>query len=286
MAVAFRELAGSPQEQYDVNGFSARRELLVAWEDRDALAIEILGEAAQHGGAFWTTYPGKPSAFAVSIRFEPLDADRPDRKTLSTLAEGLNSYSGSFAKAVVLYKTVNELDRDDGPDNEEGTQISYRMRHSAEYREIGPGGWSWVDNSNPLPTDRPLAKWIPMTEHHLTWYKVVNPPWETIHALQGTVNEAEFLACPPGTLLFEGAEANKLFAGDLASGASPFCWEIKYLFRERSVKHGGAVFGWNHLYREDPPGWVEATAGSNKMYDDADFNLLFQSAPGAAPLGW
>jgi len=279
MSVAFRELGGSPREQYDTNGFRAWREFLIAWEDRDAFAVEILGEAAQHGGSYWTTYPGKPSVFAVSIRYEPVDAAQPDQKELFSLTEGLNSYSSSFARAIVKYETINELDRDDGPENEAGTQISYRMKFSAEYQPIGPGGWSWVDTSDPLPDDQPLAKWVPMTEHHLTWYKVVNPPWATIHALQGTVNDGEFLGCPAGTLLFEGAEANKLYAGDFASGASPFCWEIKYLFRERAIKHGGSVFGWNHLYREEPAGWVEATAGAAKMYDEADFNTLFQSAP-------
>jgi len=278
MAVAFCELGGSPREQYDAGGFAARREFLIAWEDRDAFAVEILGEAAQYGGSSWTTYPGKPSVFAVSIRYEPVDVDLPDRQEIASLSEGLNSYSGSFAKAIVQYETINELDRDDGPENEDGTQISYRMLHSAEYQAIGPGGWSWVDTSDPLPDDQALAKWIPMTEHHLTWRKVVDPPWATIHDLQGTVNDSEFLNCPAGTLLFEGAAANKLYAGDLASGASPFAWEIKYLFRERSIKHDGGVYGWNHLYREDPAGWAEATNGSAKLYDQADFNTLFQSA--------
>ncbi|HLA85338.1 MAG TPA: hypothetical protein VJL29_11135 [Thermoguttaceae bacterium] len=281
MSVAFRELGGSPREQYDANGFSARREFLIAWEDRDAFAVEVLGEAAQYGGTFWTTYPGKPSVFAVRIRFEPIDADRPDRKELAGLTEGLNSYSNSFAKAVVEYETVNELDREDGPENEDGTQISYKMLFSAEYQPIGPGGWSWVDTSDPLPADQPLVKWVPMTEHHLTWRKVVHPPWTMIQALQGTVNQSEFLGCPAGTLLFEGAQAGKLYAGDIASGPSPFCWEIKYLFRERSIKHDGNVHGWNHFYREDPAGWAEATNGTAKMYDEADFNALFQSAPGA-----
>ena len=278
MGVAFRELGGSPQEQYDANGFSARRELLVAWEDRDALAVEILGEAAQYGGAFWTTYPGKPSVFAVSIHYEPVDSDQPDWQEMAGLTEGLNSYSGSFARAVIKYETINELDRDDGPENEEGTQISYRMHYSADEQEIGPAGWSWVDTSNPVASDQPMAKRIPITEHHLTWYKVVNPPWETIHSLQGTVNDETFLGCPPGTLLFEGAEAYKLYAGDFASGASPFCWEIKYMFRERSIKNDESVYGWNHFYRENPAGWVEATNGTAKMYDEADFNTLFQSA--------
>ena len=51
-----------------------------------------------------------------------------------------------------------------------------------------------------------------------------------------------------------------------------------YVFRERSVKHGGLVYGWNHFYREKPPGWVELINGTDRLYDLADFSTLFQSA--------
>lgn len=278
MSVSFKELGGSPTEQYTLEGFNAQRQFLIAWEDRDAFAAEVMGRASEHGGQAWVNYPDKTSVFAVKLRYEPFDPDNPDSKTIAQLTEGLNSYSGSFAKAVVDYRTVNSRDRDDGPENEAGTHLTYRMLFDAEYQSITPGGWTWTDEpAISAPSDLDLQKRIPTTEHHLTWHQVVNPPWDEIRGLQGKVNQGEFLGCPEATLLFEGAEANKLFRAGFEIGFSEFCWQIHYLFRERSVKHGGNVYGWNHFYREDPPGWATLTNGSDLVYDLADFSTLFQS---------
>jgi hypothetical protein len=277
MSVAFRELDGSPTEQYDEAGFTARREFLIAWEDRDAFALEVLGEAARHGGGIWAHYPGKTSVFAATVRYEPLESDTPDSQAIAELTEGLNSYDDSFAKAVVEYKTVSPRDRDDGPENEPGTYLTYQMRCATGYHVLGSDGWSWIDNSSPIPYYLELFKRIPMAEHHLTWHQVVDPPWDTIHGLQGTLNESEFLGCPAGTLLFEGAVADKLYRAGQEDGLPPICWQIRYVFRERSVKYGGNVYGWNHFYRELPTGWVEITNGSQKLYDSTDFLPLFQS---------
>ncbi len=77
-------------------------------------------------------------------------------------------------------------------------------------------------------------------------------------------------------MLFEGAEANKLFRAGLDEGPSQFAWQIAYVFRERPVKQGAAC-GWNHVYRGDPPGWVRLT-NAGHLYDTADFSELFVSA--------
>lgn len=277
MSVLFKELGGSPREQYGLDGFSARREFLVAWEDRDAFAAEIMGTATEHAGRVSAHYPGKTSVFAVKLRYEPLDPDNPDTQSLVDLTEGLNSYSSSFAKAVVDYKTINSRDREDGPDPEPGTHLTYQMLFAAEYVPIPSRGWTWSDDTSiPAPDDLNLVKVVPVTEHHLTWHQVANPPWQGIHALQGKVNSGEFLGCPEATLLFEGAEAHKLYRAGFDTGPSDFCWQIHYVFRERSLKHGGQVYGWNHFYREKPAGWIELTNGAHGVYDPADFSILFQ----------
>jgi len=278
MSVPFEELGGSPVEQYSLAGFTARRQFLIAWEDRDAFAAEVLGRAAEHGASVRVSYPGKTSVFAVRVRYEPFDPESPDFQPIAGLAEGLNSYANSFAKAVVDYETVNAQDRSDGPSNEAGTHLTYRMRFAAEEEPIGPGGWGWIDApGSTLPDGTQLVKRIPVTEHHLTWHQVIHPPWDAIRNLQGKVNQAPLLGCPAGTLLFEGAEAGKLFRAGFDLGPSEVCWQVHYVFRERAVKHGGAVYGWNHLYREDPAGWVEITNGSDRLYDAADFSGLFRS---------
>jgi len=279
MTVPFKELSGSPVEEYSQDGFTARREFLIAWEDRDAFAAEVLGKAAEYGGSAWINYPGKTSVFAARLRYVPLDPESLDTQAIAELTEGLASYSNSFAKAEVDYRTVNVRDREDGPETEPGTHLTYRMQYAVEHQTLLPQGWHWADDpSLVLPDDFPLVKAIPVTEHHLTWHQVVNPPWQAIQALQGKVSAGEFLGCPPATLLFEGAEANKLFRSGFDTDNPEFCWQIHYLFRQRAVKYGGQVYGWNHFYRGDPPGWVELTNGSEPMYESGDFAPLFQPA--------
>lgn len=280
MSVVFKELGGSPKEHYGLDGFRAERQFLIAWKDRDAFAVEVLGRAVAHGATTWAHYPGKTSAFAVSVRYEPFDPDNPDCKPLADLTQELNSYSDSFAKATVEYRTINPRDRDDGPDNEIGTHLTYRMEHGLEACQITPQGWTWTDQpSIAAPADVPLLKMLPLADHHLTWHQVVRPPWDAIRNLQGKINAEPLLGCAAGTVLFLGAEANKLFRSGLATGASDFCWEIHYVFRERSIKHGGATFGWNHAYRAAPAGWAALTNGADGLYDSADFSPLFQSTP-------
>ncbi len=277
MSVTFRELGGSPVEQYDAGGFSARREFLIAWEDRDAFAVEVLGEAAATGGQTGTTYPGKNAARAVRIGFQPVDPEHPDNQELTQLAAGLNGYSGSFAKAVVEYGTLTPRDRLDGPENESGTHITYAMSHAVGDATVRPGGWQWEDNSQAISTYYKLSKRVPVTVHYLTWHNVINPPWTAIHQLQGTTNDAVFLGCPAGTVLFDGAEAEKTFRAGAATVEPSFAWTIKYLFREHSIKYAGSIYGWNHIYRESPPGWVKITNGTGHLYDSGDFDALFVS---------
>jgi len=278
LSVAFKEIGGSPVERYTRSGFFAQRRFLVAWEDREQFAVEVLGRAATHAEVGPVQYPGKPTAVAVSLRYEPLDADAPDNKPLADLAHDLNSYDGQYAVATVEYRLLNTQDREDGPTNEPGTHLTYRMKPARVDLEIRPAGWVWADQPTvPLPDDLTLTKTVPLTEHHLVWHEVIRPPWAVIQSLQGTVNAEEFLGCSPGTLLFVGADVNKLFRAGLESEPSEFAWQIHYLFLERAIKHGGAVYGWNHVYRDSPPGWAEPVSGSLKLYDEADFQPLFRS---------
>ena len=106
MLTLFKELAGSPSEQYDSEGFRATRTFLIAWEDRDTFAAEVMGTAAENQSGGPIHYPGKPSVHAVQLRFEPFDTDAPDVQPLHDLTVGLNSYSDSFAKAIVDYQTM------------------------------------------------------------------------------------------------------------------------------------------------------------------------------------
>lgn len=279
MSTLFQELAGSPTEQYTSDGFTATRTFLIAWEDRDAFAAEVMGTASQYGGGTPVQYPGKTSVVAVRLRFEPFDPDAPDVQTLDALTIGLNSYSGSYAKAIVDYDTTSDEDLENSPSSEFGTYLTYSMVHDFDAIALPLDGWQWEDEPTAaVPSDLELVKAVPVTLHRLIWHQVVNPPWSLIHATQGKVNAGEFLGCPAETLLFEGAETGKLYRATADDSGSDFAWQIEYVFRERSVKHGGNVYGWNHLYRPDPAGWDRLTNGSDLLYDTANFATLFVSS--------
>ena len=278
MTVPFQELNGSPIEHYSLSGFRAERRFLIAWADRDAFAVEVLGVINSSGDRTWAAYPGKSSVFAASVQFEPFDPEGLSPQTLSNLTHGLNNYGSSLAKATVTYKTVNTVERTDAPDTEIGTHLTYRMSYSELQQTIVPDGWSWLDTSESVSGEQELVKSIPIAEHELIWQQVIRPPWDTIRDLQGKINASEFLSCPAGTLLFVGAKANKLYESGYEAGASEYLWELAYLFREKSIKQGSQIFGWNHVYRGSPAGWARVNNGTGQLYDAGDFAPLFLSA--------
>lgn len=151
------------------------------------------------------------------------------------------------------------------------------MRFATEVLPMPGRGWAWQDAPGvPVHDDLNLAMTIPVTEHHLTWHLVADPPWAAIRDLQGKVNDGAFLGAPAGTVLLEGADADKQFQTRFDEANPELYWKIRYIFRERAIKHGGAVYGWNHYFREKPPGWVEILAGGHRLYELADFSPLFQ----------
>jgi len=130
-----------------------------------------------------------------------------------------------------------------------------------------------------LPTIR-----VPIVEHHVTWHRVVNPPWSAIRDCIGTVNAAAFMGAGTETVLFDGAKAEKQFVRIDQLETPQFGWKITYVFREKAVKYNGAsgpmVAGWNHAYRSlpvDDPNWDRLIdRNSQGLYRKSDFSPLFQ----------
>ena len=277
--MTFQEIGGSPTEQYSDSGFTARREFLVPWEQRNEFAKTVFGNDAESGSGN-LAYPGRNDVFAWKLRFEPFDPSAVSICDLEDPNTDCVHYNGSFAKAIVDYHMQETSDRDDGPIGEEGTSITYRMVIDSVEETIPAEGWNWRSSIGvPVPPDTSLVKRIPTTTHYVTWSNVVTPPWEAISAQQGTVNNAVFLGCTVGTLLFEGAETNKLYrrGSGLEEGPSAFVWAIKYVLREKSVKFKNAVYGWNDFYRIDNGTWETIEQNGATLYGYSNFNSLFQS---------
>ncbi|MGL6225246.1 MAG: hypothetical protein ACRC10_01315 [Thermoguttaceae bacterium] len=273
--MSIQEIGGSPKEQYDLDRFQAQREFLVPWEKRESFVKTVLGTAKTPTQGTALSYPGQIQANAVRLKLEPFAPETINVSALNNLATDLPNYEGALLKATVYYQST-ETSRRDLPLVEVGS-LSYRMVMNSQELEIDLSNWKWDDL---LIIVQPLfaTKRTPITEHHLVWKKVVAPPWSVIHKLHGKVNRYEFLGCEPETLLFDGGEGYKLYAPESTPDQEPasFTWELKYIFRECSIKFANRIYGWNHLYRAIPGGWEKAKLSGSYMYDTADFNTLFQ----------
>lgn len=276
--VSFFELAGSPRESFTTEGFQAVRRFLVRWEDRENFARDVLGNSDIFNYRTSTFYPNRPSVFPVHLTFQPADEKTLARQEISALHLGLNSYDG-WALAEIEYETLTEMDLDFGIDAEAGTRLTYRLSWEAVDTELPTdSGWVWKDTQEPVPQDLTVIQRIPQALHVIVWSQVQNPPWVRIQETQGKVNASEFLDCPPGTLLFEGASANKLYRATFEDGESPYCWAITFTFRQKAVHHGGSVYGWNHFFRTEDGKWAVLENHGEPIYDSAEFAPLFESA--------
>ena len=284
MTVPFKELAGSPVETFSPDGLKAQRRILVAWEDRYRMLTELLGDGDEFGGLSPAGYPECPAVVVMQARLEPWPPCPDDQGAFDDIASQLNSYSGKYVQVVVDYDLLDAgSSRRDLPRAPNGTFLTYRMDFGGEYVRLPGETMHWSsDASIPVPPDAAATIRVPVIEHHVTWHRVVSPPWAAIRSCTGALNDAAFLGASPETVLFDGAIADKRFIRLGALKQPEFGWRITYVFREKAIHVGENTYGWNHRHRalpQDNPGWDTLVDGQgNRLYGTADFNTLFQFA--------
>jgi hypothetical protein len=279
MTVPFKELAGSPIETYSTAGAQAERRILCAWEDRRAMAAELLGNGYEYGGQDRSAYPGHASLVATQVRIEPFHARPDDQGAFDEITAQLNSYNGQYAQLTVGYESAEAVVPASAPASaltlEPGTRVSYRVDFSEEQTVVSQ-----------LP-DEAVVVVTPILEHHLTWHRVSGPPWDAIRASIGCVNEIEFLGAAAETLLFDGVKADREFLGIDDRGEPQYAWRLHYVFKEKAVKQVSGsemsveTCGWNHVRRysaNEPPSIErEVDSAGNTLYPSADLSALFLS---------
>jgi len=284
MTIAFKELAGSPTERFSAEGMKAQRRILVAWEDRHAMVAELMGDGYEFGVRGKARYPDRHGTVAMRAKLDPWPQCPDDQGAFSDIASQLNSYSGKYARVTIDYDLLDiDGGRQKTPKIEAETFLTYRMDFGGEYVQVPSHSLEWNDAAGvPVPAEAVPMLRVPIIEHHITWHRVINPPWDAIHACTGTVNNASFLGAPTETVLLDGATADKEFINVDSLNTPQFGWQIRYVFREKAIKSGGNVFGWNHAYRSlpaDNPGWSKLVdAAGDGLYRTSDFTPLFQFA--------
>lgn len=304
MAITFTELAGSPEESYSPQGFKATRQILVPWENRDALIRSMLGNNEIFGGLVWANYPGRSDVKVAGIKSVPWDTKVPDSATFDEITEDLNGYTGQLAHLTVEYAWLPPANWPD-PKNldlnlEKGTHLTYRRKLGGEYRSLPGLHIQWRGNAAaPVPKDSAQTIRVPIIEHHITWHRVTAPPIDAMRERVGKVNDADWLGFRKETLLYEGSTLEAQFIGfppvdplaDLTGEWSP--WKLTHVLREKVIIDSdiddgfpdpGNTVGWNHTWRNSVDGarWDRLVptidTESHGQYKLANFDALFQNA--------
>ncbi len=141
------------------------------------------------------------------------------------------------------------------------------------------------DNADPKQIKTlvaPIVQVIPITETTCTWNWALDPDFDKIEQCLGCVNKDndKFLDQPErATVLFMGVNAKRQYRWQFYNNAfNPsvlVCYTLEYKFAERAIIQGEGedqkIFGWNHIYNPDIPGWAEV----EKTLDDGSTVPLY-----------
>lgn len=305
-AIAFRELAGSPEETYTSDGFNGTRQILVAWENRDAMVRELLGDRFIFGGRDLATYPDRSDVVVDTIKVVPWTTKVPDDAVFTEIEDELNDYTGQFAHMTVAYTWLppRNFPEDFDTPIEKGTLVSYSRKLAGEYRALPGVHIRWARSATlPVPKDASQTIRVPIMEHHYKWSRVTRPPMAAMRAKVGKINDADWNGFHKETLLYEGATLSKEFVGfaptdplgDLQGSWGP--WKVGHVFRELAIATdalAGATAtaqpltgfaGWNHTWSNPESDrtarWDRlvpvADPASPGQYEVTNFDALFQN---------
>jgi len=283
MSYQYEELAGSARSQHDAaSGNGGERFFLCLWNERYAFAQSLAGYQ----------WPGLPYCYCRNITIEPFSPDLcPKYEILTNPNSQLVSYEQNGGM-VALVRASYATDYGNAawpctitkPSHPEGTSLKLRVRTSGQFLTMPGDSVRWEDNceaypDGPMPGPDVNARIvIPITEYHVEWDYVDEPPLDEWDELIGCVNSDTFLDSEAETILFEGYEVDQSSQFSLLD---PYCWKLSCVFRKRRIQDDTEIRGWNHEMRQD--GWVRIRmkdTGGNCVdrYDQADFSSMFTEA--------
>jgi hypothetical protein len=293
MAVPFKELAGSPKGTWSAKGPKFTREILVLNENKLAMIRELLGTSYVYGSTRRAFFPGIACAIVDTVDEEPF-VPLPGGGEFTDITTDLATYVGRYTKLTINY-VMNVADAGGVPggtepqpeDDTRGT-LTYSLNHAGENIECMPGGVVWEDDSTiPVPPDAGIPFKVSTSDHILTWSNAENPPWDSIEMLKGCVNSTTFIGKPAGTLLFDGATAEKTFKTLDELYNPQYDWQLTYVFKSRLFRAFTydaqiVTVGWQHTWRskpDDKAGWyrlkVQGSSPATYRYPEVDFSALF-----------
>ena len=171
MAIPFKELAGSPVETYSSDGLKAERKLLCAWDDRQALVAELLGEGCGLDSLSRASYPRQLAILVKRVKVEPFYGRPDDQGAFNAVGAQLNTYTGQLAALTIEYELTDISALADLVTVEAGTFVTYRTSASVERIGISADAMRWEESSAAtVSADVVPSRRVPIIQHQITWH--------------------------------------------------------------------------------------------------------------------
>lgn len=268
------------------NKLSARRVIRVSNDDVTQAITDLGGTVVSAGGIVIRvdpdTFPGLGHVYISRIRNISLD-EYLNLGCVGPLNEDGLAIDPNGYRVLILDYETETFERGSGPASPTGPYLTITRTTSKELAQIGKDGltWEFHRNKGPGSVDRSFfavkeikSSFSAMISHlniRMTWHKVVNPDFDTIEALTGTVSEDPIFDKPGDQVLFEGLQDRRRFNLD-----GSLEWELDYQFDVRTVR-------WRNPAQDDPTasdyllegGWNHFPRADHATQDEVD-NLLAQ----------
>ena len=294
--IFYRPLAPSPTLTFAREEQSAEEIYMMAWDALDDFVDESLPEI-QNIGSFTVpqmrrSFPDRDDLQTERIVATPFYGEMPGDLDGTLVADGVEA--AKWARVTISYKVSEESEQDPTQDpNDPETFLTHRRSMGGEWF-IQQGVPEWVDasatddaavadgdanakiNKNPFFD---VKRFIPTIEHSLIWKAVLDPPFDAIIALLGTLNDELLFGAQAETMLFIGAEAEREFTN---RGQKP--WRLDLRFRERKDPD------WNTFWNPEVKKWQrilwkDADGNKEPTYPTGDHSFLFQQAGAGVVVG-
>lgn len=300
----WHELQGSPQESFaEESGPAAERIFLGPWTQRWDFAEYLSGRVVANGAERPLRYPYLPHLYVRDISISPFSANLvADPYTIANLEIQLQGYAAAGTAAALVRVQYGPGRYGLGLPLQDvtppvGTELLHTARAGGQFLVMEGRKLEWEDKDSstpggdpmpPVPEDQQANLLVPTVEHEIIWRRIPADKfrlvWRKIKQKLGFVNDAEFLLSSAETVLLEDATFEEVFTVD---PDNPYCYTIAMNFRERKIIGDEieveglptgifAEYGWNHIYRDYPAGWVKVKKTDGKYrYETTDFLAIF-----------
>ena len=283
------------------SGGTITLEFHVLWADIDDVLAELFPPTA--GGSIGAN---ELDPYLSRYRAQKVSVDKIANKAAlkNDIVADPNDFIPRFEKASITVTYSNSeaqspADQDEADaDGDPVPFLSHTWSTGTELVEQETSGAIFTPGGN-VKANTPVSQVITMIQHSIEWPRVVSPPFASIRALHGRVNQStmDFAtgSILPETLLLLGASPHRDY---MSNGEK--AWSLGYQFSERRVEIvAGLSVDPAYVYAElgggtDPytvytPGDPVKYGGWNHFYDsitNKGFARLHKSPPGNVSVTW